>query len=410
MNIYSKIITLAFVLSALDACTNDDNATGIEDELLNGAYVSKVDFEDGDEDTRSTFVFDANQMVGAWEAGDLVGIYATASTDGTPSDENAQQSPFKLTASGTGYIYMDFAGAGEYEWTEFKRTAYFPYDAKNDPTAEPAVSYKGIPFSFKGQKQTGGVNMTAYYNGTGSNDETDPNGPGYQNITYKASEAAACAHLGAYDFMIAPEQDYTVHENTGIGYVRFPMNHVGAIARFFLLAPKEKLRINKMRLVASEPVFYTDFTADLSSHNPVSLIENGVRGDNCQITPVGDKTAVLELDFPTTAKPYVTVDYNATTAPYGHYLLAYMMMYPVDLSGVKELYLYVEAETLDASGNPTGKIKNYRTSNLEKKVMSSGKYYQWKYKALDDDHPIELTATVIPWQDVVGGSISTGDE
>lgn len=85
-------------------------------------------------------------------------------------------------------------------------------------------------------------------------------------------------------------------------------------------------------------------------------------------------------------------------------MIAYLMMYPVDLTKVSELYVYLTAKDQD------GKVKNYRTNNLEKKNLFSGNYYQWMYKALDDEHPIELTATEIPWQDVVGGSINLGEE
>ena len=43
----------------------------------------------------------------------------------------------------------------------------------------------------------------------------------------------------------------------------------------------------------------------------------------------------------------------------------------------------------------------------EKKVMQSGHYYQWTSSTHADDglYPIELTATLLPWQEIVGAGI-----
>lgn len=365
--------------------------------------MQKCEFRDGDEVSRSSFIFDGKLLNFISNAGDLVGIYPTAkiNDDGTTSKtgDETQQSPFVLQETGTGFIHIDpAANADNFTWANgFDRTSYFPYNSSFDPGND--IKYTALPFSFKDQVQQGYVNLTAYYNGDASGNK------GNNSQVYIESETKACEHLNKCNFLISPESKYAN------GHIRFSAHPVGAVARFYLLAPKETLKLKSLRLVASEPVFYEEGTVDLSSqpynsgatdkNEGLKLVSASYTEDSQrQMHPKGEPSASVELKF----AEGVSTTYNATTSPYGHYMIAYLMMYPVDLTKVSELYVYLEAE--DAAGNK----KNFRTSNLEKKNMYSGNYYQWMYKALDDEHPIELTATVIPWQDIAGGNINLGDD
>lgn len=425
MTIYHKITYMTIVLAMLVACTKDEMTEGLE----KGAFVTRPDFTDGGEPTRSTFIFDDDILKFSWGKGDQLGLYPTYQLARQADEENqilardpgktdplsTQQGLFVCTEGGDNTVHIDPSGeqADNFSWADgYLRTAYYPYKASNDPNATTKVFYNAIPFDFSGQVQSGYVDMTAYYVGTGSKN-TNETKPGYTNQEYRDSEAKACAHLGKYDYMVSPE----VQNNSG--HIRFPLHHIGAIARFFLLAPEEQMILRSLKLVASKPIFYTRCTVDLSSMrcNP------GAANDGLHLLPASEyegepqihpdessKTAMLELKFPEGPENMVKT-LKQSEKVYGNYLIAYLMMYPVNTADAKELYVYLDAETIGADGKPTGVIKHYRTDNINTttKNMFSGKYYQWTYRTLDDDHPIELTATVIPWQDVVGGNISTGE-
>lgn len=409
MSIYNnKIFFLTLLLSVMVSCSSgDDIIPNTPDiELQDGGYITKCDFRDGDNVSRSSFVFDNNFIRFAFNQGDITGIYPTFNLTKQEKTDYAQQeqSAFVLAASGSGFIHIDPEGNPDgFTWADgFKRTAYFPYDGSFNPNNKThPVCYNALPFSFKNQVQEGYVNLTAYYNGDSRGDK------GNDNPTYRESEEKACAHLNSCNFLISPESEF----NVNTGRIRFYAHPIGAVARFYLLAPKEKMQLMSLRLVASKPIFYEEGTVDLTS-NPyngnaedkndgLKLVSSVYTKDkDRQMHPVGDPVSSIELKF----ADNVWTNYDATTMPYGHYMIAYLMMYPVNLTEVSELYVYLTAKDKD------GKVKNYRTNNLEKKDLFSGNYYQWMYKALDDEHPIELTATEIPWQDVVGGSINLGEE
>lgn len=421
---------MTMVLAMFVACTKDDGATDQE----NGAFVFRPDFTDGGEPTRSTFIFDGSILRFGWTQYDRLGIYPTyqlareedqengtqAVTAGPTPKETQEQGLFVCAEGGesTVHIEPEKSMADGFMWADgYNRTAYFPYRIENSPNREPAVYYNAIPFDFSGQVQKGYVDMTAYYNGTGDLSNNDTKwGP--TNLTYKETERKACEHLGMYDYMISPEIQYVS------SHIRFPLHHIGTVARFFLVTPEEQMRLVSLKLVASEPIFYTRCTADLTSmpynsgavdgNDGLKLKSGTAYPGGLQIHPVEEsKTAMLELKFPGKGSGEEVLTQKIEEKMYGNYLIAYLMMYPVNTADAKELYVYLDAESLNSDGTPSGEIKHYRTTNLNTpgntKNMFSGKYYQWTYRTLDDDHPIELTATVIPWQDVVGGNISTGE-
>lgn len=401
----SWILTLCVVFVA---CSSNEDFVKTEEpvEILpEGALMEQADFEDGDGVSRSTLIFDNDLLRFGWKADDPVGIFATAGESETTPADKTEQDLFVAATDADNVVHLDYPDSEtkDYDWKDgHKRTAYYKYNSSFSPNNKShPYTYKELPFSFENQTQKGFVDMTAFYYGT--SDEA----AGNSNSVYRKSEEEACAHLGDADVLISPEVTFSDHR------IRFPMRHIGAVARFFLLAPEEKMQMVSLRLVATKPIFYTKGFFDLTSteYKPdatdkgLHLISDYEPDKPRQVKPDGDPVSTLKLDF-----DGVKTCYDAQN-PCGNYLVAYMMMYPVNTAGC-ELYVYLEAKSLDADGNPTGKIKTYRTDNINKtpKNMFSGNYYQWLDVTLDDEHPIELTATEIPWQDVVGGSINLGEE
>lgn len=431
-----KIHILIISLLLLCACSKEANDVLPETDY-DGPSVHQSDFVPGDVATRSSFEFDGSSLLFSWVPSDAVGIYTTAaiplSTRATDTQEGAvsegssssdvivdtndgliipdsddpttihpelqsiglyytdpkKQNQTKYVCTGTkeGAQTARIASQGGFDWDENSRwTAYFPL--KNVQQ-----KYNEINFDFSGQKQTGFVDMTYYYVNRTTN-----------KPTYRAQEREACKHIANADVMISPETKFEY------GKIRFEMRHIGAVARFFLIFPKEKqYKVKNLKLICESPIFYTAGKYSLKSRVYKSNATDGDFGlslvaknkVDSQVQPVGDKTKMLELDF----DPEKVIVNNG--GQYSYYLIAYLMMYPITYTQAEHgnLYAYVTAEDPD---NPTQDI-HFVTAPLADKDMVSGSYYQWLTAANPQDglYPIELTATLLPWQDIVGSGIET---
>lgn len=313
MKIANYIFYIFFACTMFIACSSNEDILQIEptpekeEEVLEGAYAKQIDFVAGDEFSRSSYIYNNNLMHFSWGTKDPLGIFATSPENGEYDDNTIrqiQQSLFIVSDPGANYSHLDYSGSesSEYGWVEgYKRTAYFKYNKNYTPQADPEITFRNIPFSFEGQIQKAIPDMNAFYKGTaGSTDEITVKGS--TNSTYVRSETAACAHLGDKDFLISPEATYSS------GHIRFFMHHIGAVARLYLLAPKEPLLIKRLRLVATKPIFYTRGTADLSSQPYTPTASDGNDGlklaakdcpvENRQIHPdESSKTHALDLAF-----------------------------------------------------------------------------------------------------------------
>lgn len=452
------ILYILLVVPFLFFSCNKDTVDLLE-ENLGGPRVHQTDFISGDEATRSSFEFDGSKLVFGWEAKDNVGIFTTAAkpyapvtradgssfdgesasssagessngsntvgndgnnsvdsdndksevvetTDGLIIPDNNNPETIHPEYSNTGLYLTDpeksnqvkygcigikagaqsaviYSSDGGFAWDENSRwTAYYPLKTTSE-------KYNKIEFDFSGQKQVGFVNMTAYYNKNMS--------------TYRASERIACKHISDADIMISPE--------TGLnnGGMLFEMRHVGAIARFFLVFPKDKAyKLVKLQLICESKIFYTKGQYNLKSRPYKAYASDGDYGltlvgankTNSQVQPLGDATNMLELEF---EPEKVKID---TEASDGDCLIAYLMMYPVTYKQSQHGNLYAYVTAIDPI---TNEEIHFITEPLANKDMVSGRYYQWTTYADPQDglYPIELTATLLPWQDIVGSGIET---
>lgn len=386
-----------------------------EESIVEGSSATIKPFLPGDLVTRSSLEFDGQNLVFGWEENDLVGIYPTATSvynedfcyahndypHPAGSDiwrikpNKSPQTRFVCSelkqGSQTAKLTNDLPDYGLDEKDRW--SAYFPYVDVN-PNAE---DYETRTFKFDKQTQEGLPDMTAYYIGDGVNSA------GATNPKYRKSEQTACQHLGANDFLISPETEW-------IGTrINFQMRHLGAIIRLFLFAPEENLVITNIKLICDKPIFYSQGKFSLKSHPYDEFADNkGVNlnladNEDCQIKPDGEPSNMIELDFKgETAKT------NVESTTLQRYLVAYMMTYPITYTPATDgnLFAYVTAYK---QGDSSKKEYHFVTNPLSGKVMKSGYYYQWTEMTHPDDglYPIELTATLLPWQDIVGGGINT---
>lgn len=413
--------------SAINLPTDDEWL----EETLDGPSVTIKPFTPGDAISRSSLVFGYQNLIFGWnkDGGDKLGLYPTAkdaaqveTKDGLLDPEieanrhvsytsenqlwrtnpaTAQQWAFTTAKpNGNSQTVKISNDDPNFKWDEIVRwSAYYPY--KNvDIDKE---TYVSRTFDFTNQEQDGIVNISAYKKGTAGS------AAGEENTDYVLSEITACAHLGKNDVMISPEVSWS---NT---WIHFQMRHVGAVIRLYLLAPKENLILDDVKLICESKIFYEKGAFSLLSHPYNANAADGNYGvnldltsPNCQIWPCPEveptkqPTNMLQLKFkPGTAK--TVYDSNDS---YKRYVTAYLMTFPIkydpDVHG--ELYAYVTAHK---QGDDTE--YHFVSKPLEAKDMKSGHYYQWTSSTHADDglYPIELTATLLPWQDIVGAGIET---
>ena len=431
---------LVAMLSVLvTGCSGDDIA--VSDDGIpadwQGVVIRRTGFEAGDEPTRSSLIFGEGGLMFSWNVGDEMGMYPTAAVpkktdaEGNPtysfdglinaneegmsrywhyansnhSNESffltdpakQQQTKYrctvlrqgglfaKLEASGTSTVNWDVQNEDTTRWT-----LYSPYNADYVPTGlKGSQNYDRLHFDFKGQIQKGWVNIGAFKS------PSKPNG--YDNPDYKKSEAEACAHLGKKDVLISAETKFNFPNTV------FYLRHLGAVARFFLLGPKKDLKIKTLRLICDSKIFYTGGTFNLTSREYKNDESKGLAlvGDDAplQMSPdVETLTNNLLLNFDGVETQY------SKDKVCGFYLIAYLMMYPITYKQEEHgnLFVYVTAE--DEDGNEV----NFVTEPLADKTMESGCYYQWLTRTNEQNglYPIQMTATLKPWEELVGGDIS----
>ncbi len=401
-------ILIFFLICMIMASCAKTETEATEEEPINGAFISQDGFYPGDDITRSSVIFENNALVFTWNSNDKIGIFPTSKLvdeNRTDNATQASQMPFNITKIvGNGQLAEITAKDLDFKFEDnYLYTGYAQYQSQD-------VNYNAIPFDFSGQAQRGYVDMVSYYT------------KGKTNTDYKNSEKEACRHISEADHLISAEMDPDDQS------VRFRMRHIGAIARFFLLAPMKKLKIKELKLISNNNIFYENGTIDLTSHSyqesfvpsptPLTAVLQGEEEDHNnygvslppyssnQLTP-GEPTNCLTLHYGeknedgTWSGVWTLYDENdASKKRYGSYFISYLMMYPIRTKAEDNVYIYVTAE--DESGHEL----YFRTGKLQDKQMYSGYVYVWT-NTTEADTPIELTATLQPWQEIVGSEINT---
>lgn len=432
MNIKLIITYFCLAILLLVSCTKEEasssNTENVwEEKELDGASATIKGFEPGNIITRSTWIFDGQNLIFGWERGDKVGVYPTAQQLENGQDWNSldvnllnpetskhpeypnknifitdytktQSISFAALNPDGSQTAQLFSQGTVFEWDNMSRwTAYCPYNPEFSPLKDADKKYyNSLPFSFEGQVQEALPNMTAYYYGP--------------NQTYKASETKACKHLGISDVLISSEMQWNGSR------INFQLRHLGAVARFFLLAPDENLTLKSLDLICDKAIFYKSGLFDLTSHPyrsgkynfGANLVGDEGQSDlgGIQITPTGDPSKNLTLNFPDVSSGNaVKIKKTSTTDPLSNYFVAYLMMYPINYNPATDGNMFVYVTAINEGGEEV----HFVSEALEGVNMASGYYYQWVKRTNMQDglYPIELTATLLPWQDIVGSGIET---
>lgn len=370
----SKLIALAIAASGLfSACSSGPNISEQTPSTLIPIKESGILFiapgialpeGEGNHDmpTRASYYDGTRQGVYFdWVVGDKVGIFPVT----TPS----QQAVFTVkTVNNT--AEQDDNGVsravfnsdnGDFHWvTENTYRAYYPYtSAATDITA--------VPMDYRGQVQEGKPDLTDHFNGSKEN--------------YNATEKTSSAHLTAKSFLLSNGAQPTADDK-----MHFKMSHLGGVVRFYLVMPIDiDADITEVRLVATKPVFHEQATLN---------VNNGTT------PPAGSASNNLTLKLNNVHAKYVAEAYD-------HYVIAYMMAYPVALTtaltSVDGLYIYVRGK--DTSSNDV----YFRSVSLTKKDITAGKLTQFSVYQREYDEPVDMQPiTVQEWQD--GLTLSNGED
>lgn len=379
-----KIFIYFATAMMLASCSSEDNVLPevpvIEED---GLHATLPEVEPLDNITRSTLIYDLAQKktLFSWESTDDIGVFAIEAN----SEHRQQQRFVPVSEADTekdwfeslpdySSLTIQFKGAddGINVLTENKQ-----YIA-GKPYFTDEMDYSSIDVSYLGQKQTAAVKQR-YYPGFAGIVLTDA-----QKAEWQASEKAASAHLGAYDYL-ASNIVWTNYK----GAVTFPLKRLGAICRFYIKCPGQYV-YDRLTLVNNDVDFITTGVVDLATKT---------------ITPKTTSHSMsVELQNIDMTSPSTNLSYYKTAG----YIIVYMMVgAPLDMSPSAKMapILYLAAHEKDYPE----KKHYFKAENLKKPNLTQNTFFQWTIANAIDDTPIEFTSIEVQeWVDAMG--YYNGDE
>ena len=464
----TKITNILFLMAATSffAACSDSDIAGIsleekeETRSVTGTMVGIADFKAGEGDTdpvaKSQLYYDRvkNKLKFTWRTDDKIGIFPNI---------GGEQFAFKLDSE-TPLIEQDSYVTGKFDpydplaaYPIEKTQKYFSYF----PYKDGDFNYDAVPVSFGEPVQTQTANEQMYWYNL---NKTNP------DSKFLASEKAAAAHTSAYDFMVS---DATSTEDA---HVHFDYKHLGAMVRFYMYCPGTPsntygtpgfdMYIDSLQVVNDSKPFTVDATVNIEDKTLTPTRTSRVM--TLRFNPAIDMTNYdTNPDNPILDKTKEDGSYYywrkaGTTGNIYGYIMAYMMIAPIDLTGeeVKKstLYLvtrkasyYADVEAYN-TGNSTSittdefnalkkeqrmkvyidydaynkaegksltpeqfaalrpyeKMKDYERKIYAKNDMSkinfeAGKHYQWNVTDAGDDEPITFhEITIQEWKAATG--------
>ena len=363
-NILTYMTLMAAVL--LTACSDaDDFAQGNKTVvvpsgigIIEATTGSIPDFmyEEGELTSRSSLAYDHfnTRMKFSWKQpklggdADAIGVFAL-------NDDPTKSAQMRYVVTDD-----DLVESGNYVTGVFEKAdpAVDPFEKEYEyeaysPCKDYDMDYTQVPISYLEQKQASNVqmNLLNVYNAN----PTDGN-----KAAYLASEAAACAHLGDYDFMASTAT------TTIAAHAHFLFQHMGATVRFFMLAPSNDVIYDSLQLVKKKKKFPVRAKMNVKEKTLTTVEER----------------RVLSLEFDggidmSDASERAKYMYTYTKPM----IVAYMEVPAIDLTFEdpdKKSQLYLLAHKTDTTDPLNHKTIRYcYKANLSQKNIRAGYYYQW---------------------------------
>lgn len=376
--IYIQLLMVLSLLMCFSCQQADDFVEDSENEPQVGCEVSDFLMEDAMDMTRSSYIYEkSGNMRFDWQSGDRIGVFNVS------VGENAEVFPFSFREGSAihegnmakaRFINSNYSFNHEQYWV-----AYCPYLCNNTANGRTKVTkYNDINLTYTGQNQL--VNAT--------DDGKNP-----KELTEARRievETQACKHIGEYDYLIS---GWSQPDETE--FTTFHFQHVGGVVRFYLRFPEGSFggagkvgTVKSMRVVCKENKFASDARLAIKPYSAT--------GSSYEV-----------LSATKTDNQLLTFGQNGTgvTVPDHAYFIAYMQFFPfeLDLNSCK-IYFTVLVDGVERYFV----TKETLPSKDTVAKLGAGQAVQWSTG--DFFEPIELTATLTPWQDIYGGTISTGDE
>lgn len=432
------------------ACSDNDIAglSAIEDTtekagILEGTMVNVADYRDGGGDSdpmaKSQTYYDriAKDMKFTWVAGDKIAVFA---------DENDEQQidfvvddtkPYTYNGRKVTAVFKPVDEEAAYPIVaSTKYYSYFPAKAGDFEDTE-------VPISLSGQTQEANEQMDYYYLNTEES-----------KALFLESSRVAGRHLAAYDYMTSNAT------STPTKYVQFTYEHMTAVVRFMMYCPStadDDVYYDSLQVYNSSTNFFIEGTMNIKTKELTHTRQSHVA--SLRFYPAIDMTNNTDDSKP-------SYHYWRSTGNKKGYIMAYMRVAPIDLTGVDEqctLYLlgkkpsyytweeYKEAKSSEISEtdfNALSKIdkmkiyetmgaynaavdpdvddatwstmtnidkmrdytrKVYKAEGLSKQNFEAGYHYQWSVASAPEDDPIEFNLIEIQeWKDGPGFTNENG--
>lgn len=381
-----KLYIFFTILLALTACSSENIAIDNEEpevepiEEVAGITI-KIDkpVRLGDENiTRSSLYYDDDQniMDFSWADDDAIGVFPY--TVNKNPDYSSQQKFTQIEDNSKSQYIRTFKTPDE----QLSVTPNAQYIACLPYFEGYTSDYTTIPVDYTGQRQREPVAFCDYWG-----DQTK----------YKKSQPKASAHLSKYDF-----QCTGITQATPFGGIRFNMNRMGAIVRFWIVIdPENNYVYDELQLVNRTKQFTTKAKMDAKECTLISTGQSHVV--NLQLGNVGEGFDMTDKTKDGTITPF----YDYYEGEYTGYLMLYMMLAPIDLTGddVENSFIYLVAHK--KSGDTTEK-HYFKSEGLSKPNLTPNAFYQWTVYP-DEDKPIEMKSiTVEEWR--TGTSFDNGED
>lgn len=246
---------------------------------------------------------------------------------------------------------------------------YMPYDANHSVN----FNYTNIPVSYTGQRQTKPVDFSNYWN-----DKTD--------AAYKASQTRASAHLSQYDYLCGG-----VTTSDDNGSILFDLKRMGAIVRFWIrIDPKNNYVYDELQLVNNSKAFTTEATMNAEAQTLTPTATSHV-----MTLKLGEENVGFDMtDQTNDGTKSTTPFYDWYKGKYTGYIMAYMMLAPINLQGddVENCELYLVAHE-----RGTENKHYFKATGLSKPNLQPNSFYKW---TIVPGEPIEFSdITVEQWRE-----------
>ncbi|MBQ0143225.1 MAG: hypothetical protein KBT06_10620 [Prevotellaceae bacterium] len=389
--IYILLIMVLSLFACLSCQNNEDARADVEDdEPKVRAIVPDMILEDEDIFvTRSALVYQKPNMMFSWESSDQIGVF-NIGIDAVPGGNVPfyfkRVDSYNENSTTARFINGNFSFSDDTYWAACSPRAcvYTVSESNGGATISSkslASEYDVINLTYRGQTQVANAHPEGLKPVSGT--------VGYSYET----EAKASSHLGAYDYLISQP---TVPDETG--FTTFYFDHVGSTIRFYVLFPEgsfggsgKKGYVTSMKVIDEDADFVTDVTLGIKKR----LRSETVNTAEKSYEVIGEPTKVNNITMYLKAE-----DGGGVMVPDHGYFVTYMQVYP---TSVAEGKCHLEFTVM-----VDGVKRYFRSQPLPAKTFEAGHVHMWQTQSFDT--PIELTATLLPWEDIQGGSISTGEE